>query len=350
MGEFKILVQHWYPILKKGEGLLMNLYNRLNVNEREELSRMLAMNYSLRSIARAIQRAPSTLSREISRNVTDRQLYRAMPSENRAARLTHKKRKPRKLSVNFKLRCTVFKLLAQRWSPEQIAHHLLRCYPNKPDMQISHEAIYTYLYVLPRGSLKKELIAFLRQRHNVRRPRSRKRLKPNPIQDIISIEERPQEVADRTVPGHWEGDLLVGAGNASALGTLVERVTRFTILVPLKAKNAASVRKAFARELKSLPLALKQTLTYDQGQEMREHRLFTKQTKIKVFFAHPHSPWERGTNENTNGLVRQFFPSGTDFNKISRREIKQVQNLLNGRPRKTLNWCMPSDVFSGLLH
>jgi len=217
-------------------------------------------------------------------------------------------------------------------------------------MNVSHESIYTYLYALPRGQLKQEIISYLRQHHHVRRPRNKRRLKTNPIQDIISIEERPQEARNRTIPGHWEGDLLMGHNNASALGTLVERSTRFTLLVPLKAKDAFSVRCAFSRELRTLPQQLKRSLTYDQGQEMKEHRLFTAKTKIKVYFAHPHCPWERGTNENTNGLLRQFFPKGTKFSKISRREIKRIQKIFNGRPRKILNWRKPADVFYGLLH
>jgi IS30 family transposase len=208
------------------------------------------------------------------------------------------------------LRAAVFRLLAQRWSPEQIAHGLLQRYPEDPTMRISHEAIYTYLYVLPRGAFKRELARYLRRRHRFRRPR-KVRLSSRPVQDIISIDERPAEVADRTVPGHWEGDLLVGHANASALGTLVERTTRFTLLVPLQAKDATAVRRAFAHEVRTLPAQLRRSLTYDQGQEMREHRLFTKQTKMRVYFAHPQCPWERGTNENTNGLLRQFFPAGT---------------------------------------
>jgi IS30 family transposase len=246
------------------------------------------------------------------------------------------------------LRTTVFALLAQRWSPEQIARGLPQRYPDEPTMRISHEAIYTYLYVLPRGAFKRELVRYLRQRHRFRRPR-KVRLKPRPIQDIVSIDERPAEVADRTVPGHWEGDLLVGHANASALGTLVERTTRFTLLVPLKARDAATVRQAFARELRTLPAQLRRSLTYDQGQEMCEHRLFTKQTKMRVYFAHPHCPWERGTNENTNGLLRQFFPKGTRFNQVSRKEIKQVQAMLNDRPRKVINWHSPAHAFNQLL-
>jgi IS30 family transposase len=166
---------------------------------------------------------------------------------------------------------------------------------------------------------------------------------------MISIEERPKEVEDRTIPGHWEGDLIIGKGHQSALGTLVERTTRFVILVPLKAKDATTVRKAFARELKRLPKQVCKSMTYDQGTEMSEHKLFTKETKIKVYFAHPHSPWERGTNENTNMLIRDFFPKGTDFREVSRYKIKKVQELLNTRPRKVLNWKFPGDVFANIL-
>jgi IS30 family transposase len=251
--------------------------------------------------------------------------------------------------VQPRLRRAVLQLLAQRWSPEQIAHGLLQRYPHDPTMRISHEAIYTYLYVLPRGAFKRELTRYLRRRHRFRRPR-KVRLSSRPVQDLVSIEERPAEVADRTVPGHGEGDLLVGHANASALGTLVERTTRFTLLVPLTAKDATAVRRAFAREVRTLPAQLRRSLTYDQGQEMREHRLFTKQTKMKVYFAHPQCPWERGTNENTNGLLRQFFPAGTRFNRVSRREIKRVQVLLNDRPRKILNWHSPAHAFHHLLH
>jgi IS30 family transposase len=278
--------------------------------------------------------------------------YRAVPAHQRAQRGAHHPRKPRKLRklmVQPRLRTAVFTLLAHRWSPEQIAHGLPQRYPDEPTMRISHEAIYTYLYVLPCGALKRELARYLRRRHRFRRPRKVRR-SSRPIQDLISIDERPSDVADRTVPGHWEGDLLVGHANASALGTLVERTTRFTLLVPLKAKDAATVRQAFARELRTLPAQLRRSLTYDQGPEMREHRLFTKQTKMRVYFAHPHSPWERETNENTNGLLRQFFPKGTRFHQLARREIKQGQVMLNDRPRKILNWHSPAHAVHHLLH
>lgn len=310
---------------------------------------MLAAGYSLRVAGQALSRAPSTLSRELTRHHASPVTYRAVRAHQRAQRWAHRPRKPRTLAVHPRLRTAVFTLLAQRWSPEQIARGLPQRYPDEPTMRISHEAIYTYLYVLPRGAFKRELVRYLRRRHRFRRPRNKMRLSSRPIQDFISIDERPAEVADRTVPGHWEGDLLVGHANASALGTLVERTTRFTLLVPLTAKDAASVRQAFARELRTLPAQLRRSLTYDQGQEMREHRLFTKQTKMRVYFAHPHSPWERGTNENTNGLLRQFFPTGTRFNQVSRKEIKQVQAMLNDRPRKVINWHSPAHAFSQLL-
>ncbi len=326
----------------------MARYHCLSLTEREELSRMLAAGYSLRATGQALHRAPSTLSRELARHRASPVTYRAVEAHHRARRWAHRPRKPRKLAVQPRLRRAVLSLLAHRWSPEQIARGLPQRYPTEPTMRISHEAIYTYLYVLPRGTLQRELTRYLRQRHRSRRPRKFRR-KPRPVQDFLSIDERPAEVADRTVPGHWEGDLLVGHANASALGTLVERTTRFTLLVPLKAKDAPTVRQAFARELRTLPAQLRRSLTYDLGQEMREHRLFTKQTKMQVYFAHPYSPWERGTNENTNGLLRQFFPKGTRFKQLSRRDIKRVQAMFNDRPRKVLNWHSPAHAFRELL-
>ncbi len=328
----------------------MPRYRRLSLMEREELSRMLATGASLRAIARTLERWPSSLTRELARHAPSRDTYRAVRAHQRALRRTRQPRRPRKLATSPRLRRVVFRLLAQHWAPEQIAKGLAQRYPTDTTMRISHEAIYTYLYVLPRGQLKHTLIHALRHHHHVRRPRRTLRLKSRPIQNSISIEERPAEVADRTVPGHWEGDLLMGHGNASALGTLVERTTRFTLLVPLTTKDAASVRQAFARELRTLPQQLRRSLTYDQGQEMAEHRLFTQATQIQVYFAHPNCPWERGTNENTNGLLRQFFPKGTRFTSWSRQRIKHVQVLFNDRPRKVLNWHSPAKVFQDLLY
>lgn len=239
--------------------------------------------------------------------------------------------------------------LAKNWSPEQIAKRLIMLYPNDMDMRISHETIYSYIYILPRGALKREITTCLRRHHKYRQHKSKGRQNSGAIQDYLSIEERPPEVADRTIPGHWEGDLLIGTGNASAIGTLVERTTRMTFLVKLENRDTRTIRKAFAKEFCHLPKGLKRTLTYDQGQEMAEHKIFTKEADIAVYFAHPHAPWERGTNENTNGLLRQYFPKGSDFTKISKEQIKMVQDELDDRPRKTLGWYTPHEKFCELL-
>jgi IS30 family transposase len=218
-------------------------------------------------------------------------------------------------------------------------------------MRISHEAIYQYIYVLPRGTLKTTLIKALRQERAYRRKQkhgAREEMRGK-IADMISIEERPAEARDRAVPGHWEGDLIMGKYKQTALGTLVERTTRYTILVPLSAKDAVSVRKAYAKALQTVPKELAKTLTYDQGKEMSEHKQFTIDTGIAVYFAHPGSPWERGTNENTNGLIRQYFPKGTDFSVVSVREIKRVQRELNDRPRAVLHYKKPDEVINQLV-
>lgn len=216
-------------------------------------------------------------------------------------------------------------------------------------MQASHETIYTYLYMLPKGELRKELIGYLRQKEKLRKRRKLTTDKRGAIPDMISIHERPKEVEDRIIPGHWEGDLIVGKVHQSAIGSIVERTTRTVILVPLKKRDAESVRKAFAKELKTLPEQMTLSMTYDRGKEMAEHKLFTEETKMQVYFCDPHSPWQRGTNENTNMLIREFFPKQTDFSEFIRKEIKHVQKLLNERPRKTLDWHTPKERFKELL-
>lgn len=328
----------------------MRPYTRLTLTDREEISRQVAAGLGVRAIARQLGRVPSTISRELHRTGwvrlrTRQRHYRALPAHGLAVWLGRRRSPPRKLVANVRLRGAVVAGLAQRWSPEQIANRLAAEYPDDATMRVSHETIYTYLYVLPRGELKRELLRALRHRRNHRKRRRNTHERRGVTPDMISIEARPAAVAGRTVPGHWEGDLIVGRRHASALGTLVERTTRTTLLVPLRAKDATSVRRAFAREMRTLPQQLARSLTYDRGKEMAEHRLFTQETRIQVYFAHPHSPWERGTNENTNGLIRQFFPKGTDFSTVSRHEIKHVQGLLNGRPRKVLNWRTPSEAF-----
>lgn len=326
----------------------MEIYKHLSLFERETLSNLLVQRKSLSDIANAMGRHKSTLSREISRTRLTRYGYRAFTAQVLCNRRNDIPKKSKKIENNEKLQEYIHERLKLGWSPEQIANRVKLEYPSSKNMHVSYETIYAYLYVLPRGELRKELMSHLRQERQTRRKRGKMHPKRGHIQDMISISERPQEVKERIIPGHWEGDLIVGKGRKSAVGTLVERTTRTTILVPLKEKDAPSVRKAFARETKKLPTHMKLSLTYDRGKEMAEHKLFTKNTKIQVYFADPYSPWQRGTNENTNGLIRQYFPKGTDFAKIPRKEIKRVQDLLNGRPRKVLKWHTPFEEFVAL--
>jgi transposase, IS30 family len=329
----------------------MKLYTRLTMLEREEISRQLVTGASIRSIAGNLRRHASTISREIRRyGAIEHKYYRAIWGQGHHNKMLHKQRANRKLETNPVLRQSVLDLLHKKWSPQQIAKRLKVLYPNDITMNVSHETIYSFLYVLPRGSLKKDIVKCLRREHQYRQTKKPKSIKTSgAIQDYLSIEERPAEVADRIIPGHWEGDLLMGSRNASAIGILVERTTRMTFLVKLENKDAIAVRKAFAEEFRLLPPGLKRTLTYDQGQEMAQHKIFTQETNITVYFAHPHSPWERGTNENTNGLLRQYFPKGTDFKKISQERLKEVQDEFNDRPRKVLDWYTPHECFGKLL-
>lgn len=328
-------------------------YHRLSLDEREEISRGLANKETYENIANRIERNIGTISREVNRKGMNEKNYRAHRAHSQAKRKKRLQGRKSKIKKNIDLEKYILEKLCLRWSPDQIAKEMKKDYPDNKDMQVSSPTIYTYIYVLSRGSLKKEMITYLRQ-HKQKRRKMNKGAKSvdlrGQIPEMISIEERPKEVEDRIIGGHWEGDLILGKYKQSALGTLVERTTRTVILVPLKAKDAESVRKAFAHELKTIPSQMKLSLTYDQGKEMTHHKLFTKETKIKVYFAHPGSPWERGTNENTNGLIRQFFPKGTDFHRVSRKEIKHVQDLLNGRPRKVLNWRKPYEVFNELIN
>lgn len=327
------------------------IYRRLSGREREEVSRGIAAGTTQAAIARHLSRSPSAISREISRN-SGRTGYRAFSANRRAARSASSRRgSRRRLITEHRLRSYILEKLRKRWSPEEIVKRMKEEYPHDMTMRVSHEAIYQYVYVLPRGELKRTIINALRQGRKYRRKQAVGVIQENrgKIADMLSIEERPTDVADRTIPGHWEGDLIIGKHKRTALGTLVERTTRKTFLVPLAAKDAESVRKAYARTLRSLPRELARTLTYDQGKEMSEHKQFTIDTNITVYFAHPGSPWERGTNENTNGLIRQYFPKGTDFSKVSVREIRRVERELNDRPRKVLHWKKPDEVFNQLV-
>lgn len=331
---------------------IIKQYKRLSSAEREEISRDLAQNETISAIAKRLGRVSSTISREVSRN-SGTSGYRAFFAGNRARQSASLRRSGKhRLTHEGRLRAYVLKKLKKHWSPREIVARMKEEYPLDMTMRISHETVYQYIYVLPRGELKRTLIAALRQERKYRRKKQKRSTNEETrgkIADMLSIEEQPAEVADRTVPGHWEGDLILGKYKRTALGTLVERTTRKTILVPLVAKDAKTVRKAYARELRALPRELAKTLTHDQGKEMSEHKQFTIDTGILVYFAHPGSPWERGTNENTNGLIRQYFPKGTDFSTVSTRTIKKVEQELNDRPRKVLHWKKPDEVFNQLV-
>lgn len=334
--------------------MLKTTYKRLSEREREEVSIGLASGETQASIALRLGRSASTISREIARH-KGAAGYRAFSAGKAAERSTSSRRHgKRRLVQEEHLQSYVLSGLKKRWSPEEIVRRIKIEYPSDTSMRISHEAIYQYIYVLPRGSLKKELVSCLRQERKYRRKQGGRKGKVEEtrgkIADMLSIEERPKEVEDRIVPGHWEGDLIMGKYKRTALGTLVERTTRYTLLIPLgRDKRAADVRKAYAKAMRTLPKELAKTLTYDQGKEMSEHKRFTVDTGIQVFFAHPGSPWERGTNENTNGLIRQYFPKGTEFDKVSTREIKRVQRQLNDRPRAVLGFYKPDEKFNELV-
>ena len=327
-------------------------YRRITNSEREEISRSLAAGKTIPEISQGLGRHRSSIFREIQRN-RGKSGYRAFSACRRAQAAARSRREGKnKLDKVERLRDYVFQKLKQEWSPSAISKRLKIEYAFDMEMRISHEAIYHCLYVLPRGELKRTLIRALRQEHAYRHTHKTGQSAETrgKIAEMLSIEERPAEVEDRSVPGHWEGDLILGKNKQSALGTLVERTTRYTLLVPLgDQKDALSVREAFAKAFCSLPAELKKTLTYDQGKEMSEHQRFTIDTCIQVYFAHPASPWERGTNANTNGLIRQYFPKGTDFTKTSVETIQQVQCRLNDRPRAVLGYLKPDEVINNLV-
>lgn len=320
---------------------------RLSMDERIEIRLGLERGESIRGIARRIGRAPSTVSREI-RNNGSRSSYGPMAAHRRAEQKARRP-KPTKLQSSPELRRRVIADLKNLWSPQQISIRLRHEFGDDDTMQISHEAIYRSLYVQGRGELRRELAACLRTGRARRRPRGRLENRGR-IRDMVMISERPAEVEDRAVPGHWEGDLLMGKDGKSAIGTLVERSTRFVMLFPLpKGRAASHVREAMAEKIQTLPEALRRSITWDQGREMAEHLHFKIDTGIDIYFCDPHSPWQRGSNENTNGLLRQYFPKGTDLSKITSKQIQAAADGLNGRPRKTLGAYTPAEKLAELL-
>lgn len=318
----------------------------LTEQEREDISRELAKGTSIRGIAMKLGRSPSTISREVKRNY-GRHCYRATSAERRAWKCA-KRPKVCKLAKNTQLRRRVAAKLMLDWSPEQISGWLRLQFADDPAMQISHETIYKSIFVQARGALKKELVAHLRTQRSRRRPHRELTNDSAPIVDGISISQRPAEANDRALPGHWEGDLLFGTVN-SYIATLVERKTRYVLLVKVTAKDTQTVTTAIRKQLACLPEQLVKSLTWDRGSEMGAHKQFSIDTGIDVFFCDPRSPWQRGSNENTNGLLRQYFPRGKSLEHYSQADLNRVARRLNERPRKTLGFRTPAHELAELL-
>ena len=317
----------------------------LTLEEREEISRGIATGHSLRSIAASLGRDPSTICREIQRNGGQRG-YRANRADQAAWDRAHRP-KSCKLVENRALARIVASKLQLEWSPVQIAGWLKHTYPDDEHYQVSHETIYKTLFIQARGALKKELLQHLRRTRMMRRSRhhTQKTEDHGRITDTVSIRERPASVEDRAVPGHWEGDLIFGGRN-SQIATLVERHTRYVMLVKVDSKDSETVINALIKHAHKLPQELYKSLTWDRGKEMAEHKRFTLATDINVYFCDPHNPWQRGSNGNTNGLLRQYFPKGMDLSTISQAKLNAVTRRLNERPRKTLNFETPAERFN----
>ncbi len=316
----------------------------LTLAEREEVSRGVVAGHSIRSISVLLGRAPSTVSREIRRN-GGRRCYRANKADQAAWDRAHR-RKSCKLAKNRALARIVAEKLQLEWAPEQIAGWLKYMYPDDENMQVSHETIYKSLFIQARGVLKKELLQHLRKTRAMRRSRhhTQKTSDHGRISDTVSIRKRPAEAEDRAVPGHWEGDLIMGSHN-SQIATLVERHTRYVMLARVNSKDTKTVINALIKQAHKLPRELYKSLTWDRGKEMADHKRFSLDTDIKVYFCDPQSPWQRGSNENTNGLLRQYFPKGMDLSNIHQNRLNAVARRLNERPRKTLNFRTPAERF-----
>jgi IS30 family transposase len=331
-------------VLRRDGGFAPRIRHRavrsLHVSEREEISRGLARGLSIREIARGIRRAASSVCREIARNGGVHG-YRAAEAD---ARAWQRARRPQRclLARRRRLRDWVAEHLERNWSPRQIAVGVRNAFPHDASMRVSHETIYKSLFVQARNVLKKELVGHLRRGGFMRRPRAQAGAHAA-IVDGISIHSRPGEVQDRAVPGHWEGDLLMG-GTGSQIATLVERHSRFVMLIKVNSKDTLTVTKALAKHIRQLPAQLRRSLTWDRGSEMAAHKDFALATDMQVYFCDPHSPWQRGSNENTNGLLRQYFPKGLDLSNITQARLNYVARELNERPRETLNWRTPLEA------
>ena len=325
--------------------------SRLSLEERHQIAALRQTTHSIRAIAAELGRPPSTISRELARN-GGRGGYSAAAAQAEAdsrARERGRRASPAKLATNLRLRGEVQKRLGKNHSPAQIARRLRIDFPDDPEMWVSHEAIYQAIYIQARGGLKRELATHLRTGRSLRKPRRQAQARQSfgPMKDMVMISERPAEVADRAIPGHWEGDLIMGSKESnSAIGTLVERVTGFLLLVHLPhGHTAVAMQEALVRVVADLPQVMRKSLTWDQGREMANHLQITTATGMQVYFADPHSPWQRPSNENTNGLLRQYFPRTADLSVYTRADLASVARQLNARPRQTLGWKKPAEVF-----
>ena len=341
-----------YRILALNGGIAPASRRRARValrgDEREEISRGIAAGRSMRHIAQGLGRSPSTVSREIRRN-SGCSAYRASEAETRAWERALRP-KPCRLACHAELRWRVAQKLALQWSPEQVSGWLKQQFSADQSMQISHETIYRSLFIQTRGVLKKELMAHLRTARQMRQAKGgTTKSGLGQIVDTVSIRERPADADDRAVPGHWEGDLLCGANNTHIV-TLVERQTRFAMLLKVPSKDTATVVAALGKHVSKLPQQLRRSLTWDRGKEMADHKNFTVATNVQVYFCDPRSPWQRGSNENTNGLLRQYFPKGTDFSRFTQSHLNRIALRLNQRPRKTLGFETPADKLRAVLH
>ena len=326
-------------------------YQQLQPEDRVTLASLVQQKYGVRAMAQILGRSPSTVSRELQRNAQPTG-YASTPARTCALQRRRQSRAPGKLHSDGILFGLMRHFLGQRWSPEQLALTLARIFPKGHEHRVSHETIYNCIYAQPVGELKRELIATLRHAHNKRVPRSKGQDRRGQIPDMVSIHLRPPEIEDRQFPGHWEGDLIKGAANASAVGTLVERTSRLLILVKLpefKPASAANVMQAFSDKLLGIAAPMRQSMTYDQGREMAMHKELSRRTDIAVYFCDPHSPWQRGSNENTNGLVRQYLPKGTDLSGYSQEQLDAIADQINNRPRKGLGVRSPLAVYRELL-
>ena len=323
-------------------------YRHLSEYERDSIESCLRAGVCKSEIARRIGRDRSTIGREISKCNFGKSCYDSRKANQIAVAKASIPRSPRKL-LKADLWEYVYSHIKKRLSPEQISGRLKMEYPMDESMQVSNEAIYQFVYVLPKGELRTEVLEYLRQGHKKRRPRARGKDRRGSITNMKTIAERPDEVENRMIPGHWEGDLIKGKGNASSIGTLVERTTRYTLLVKMKGADAASALSAFNKAFNRVPLEIRKSMTYDRGKEMANHEALSEAAKLQVYFADPHSPWQRGTNENTNGLIREYFPKGMDLSTVTTRELRRVEKELNDRPRKVHGFYTAGEMYRSIL-